>query len=232
MNRGRSDKDERRLSVNEEIRTHYSHRGWRDGYIYIGRKCRTDKQTKTGFAQIGSVSRRGGWVSLQLNASGSSRWIEEWSWGDVMIWCLQEIRGLAGVRAQICWHLPMAQFVWWHRFLMPHTHHQTSVTLYLTVLIKTYTEVLFFRGWWQSSSEMKHKPRGSIHPSVNQQDTHTELSFLPERKCSVHKYLKFANWKNLCSFDSEGFFKHSAHMDSLCLFLCPSVPGERTEMET
>lgn len=85
-----------------------------------------------------------------------------------------------------------------------------------------------FKGWWQSSSETKRKPRGSIHPRVSQQETHTELSFLPGRKCSVHKYLEFANWKNLCSFNSGRFFKHCAHMDSLYsyLSLCSLVPSE------
>lgn len=63
---------------------------------------------------------------------------------------------------------------------------------------------------------------------VNRRHTHTELSFLPERKCSVHKYLEFANWKNLCSFDSGRFFKHWSHMDSLYsyLSLCSLVPSE------
>lgn len=37
------------------------------------------------------------------------------------------------------------------------------------------TDVLS-QGWWQSSSEMEHKPRGSIHPSVSQQQRHTRSS--------------------------------------------------------
>lgn len=69
---------------------------------------------------------------------------------------------------------------------------------------------------------MKHKPRGSIHPRLSQQETHThrECSFLPERKCSLHKYLEFTNWKNLLCLNSGKFFKHSARMDSL--YLSPS----------
>lgn len=44
-----------------------------------------------------------------------------------------------------------------------------------SVLYRCWTDVLF-QGWWQRSSEMKHKPRGSIHPSVSQQERHTLCS--------------------------------------------------------
>lgn len=74
---------------------------------------------------------------------------------------------------------------------------------------RCWTDVLC-RGWWQRSSEMKHKPKGSIQTQC-ESSAHTRLSFLPERKCSVHKYLEFANWKNLCGFDlggGRGFFRH------------------------
>lgn len=56
-------------------------------------------------------------------------------------------------------------------------------------------------------------PRDQYQPRVSHQQTHTHThtSFLPERKCSVHKYLEFANWKNLCSFALGGFFKHSSY---------------------
>lgn len=78
---------------------------------------------------------------------------------------------------------------------------------------RCWTDVLCW-GWWQRSSEMKHKPKGSI-PAQGESSadthTHTHPSFLPERKCSVHKYLEFANWKNLCSFALGGFFKHSSY---------------------
>lgn len=59
-----------------------------------------------------------------------------------------------------------------------------------------------FEGWLQKWSEMKHKPQGSIYLAVSQQEaiTHAELSFLSERKCSFHKYLEFANWKNMWGF--------------------------------
>ena len=87
---------------------------------------------------------------------------------------------------------------------------------------RCWTDVLCWE-WWQRSSEMKHKPKGSIQAQCESSaDTHTHtrtrLSSLPERKCSVHKYLEFANWKNLGSFGLGAFFKHSVPID-VCFFL-------------